>query len=149
MADGRWLMADSFSPRMTVEHFTLAPGMAAEIIAHTRAGYPEEVCGIIAGRHDVGVALYRGRNVSPEPRVAYELDVETLARQIAFEDEGLTLAAIYHSHPAGPETPSPADVAKAFYPESVHIICSLADPRRPRLRGFRIVNGQVQEVGLG
>ncbi|PKO23199.1 MAG: hypothetical protein CVU38_05430 [Chloroflexi bacterium HGW-Chloroflexi-1] len=132
-----------------MEHFTLAPGMAAEIIAHAHAGYPEEVCGIIAGRPEIAVALHRGRNVSPTPRVAYELDVKTLARQIAFEDEGLTLAAIYHSHPAGPETPSPTDVARAFYPESVHIICSLADPRRPSLRGFRIVEGQVQEVGLG
>ena len=44
-------------------------------------------------------ALYRGRNVSPTPAVAYELDVETLARQIEFEEQGLTLAAIYHSHP--------------------------------------------------
>jgi len=132
-----------------MEHFVLAPGMAAEIVAHACTGYPEEVCGIIAGRANVGITFYRGRNVSPTPRITYELDVETLARQIAFEDEGLTLAAIYHSHPAGPETPSTTDVAKAFYPESVHIICSLADSRRPRLRGFRIVDGQVWEVGLG
>jgi proteasome lid subunit RPN8/RPN11 len=127
----------------------LLPGeIVAEIIAHAQIGYPDEVCGIIAARSGVGVALYRGQNVSPTRQTAYELDAETLARQIEFEEQGLTLAAIYHSHPAGPETPSPTDVARAFYPDSVYIICSLAEPDRPSVRGFRIVNGQVQEVLL-
>ncbi|MCX6028033.1 MAG: M67 family metallopeptidase [Chloroflexi bacterium] len=120
----------------------------AEIIAHARAGYPDEVCGLIAGRDEAVVALYRGRNVSPTPAVAYELDVETLARQIEFEEQGLTLAAIYHSHPFGPATPSPTDVARAFYPDSMYIICGLTDPSQPVVRGFRIVSGQIQEVEL-
>jgi len=120
----------------------------AEIIAHARVGYPDEVCGIIAGRDEAMAALYRGRNVSPTPAVAYELDVETLARQIEFEEQGLTLAAIYHSHPCGPETPSPTDVARAFYPDSIYVICSLADPNRPVVRGFRIVDGRVTEIRL-
>ncbi len=129
--------------------FRLPAALRQEIEAHARAGYPEEVCGIIAGRADTAMILYRGRNVSPTPRVAYELDVETLIKQIEFEDAGLTLAAIYHSHPTGPETPSTTDIARAFYPDSVYLICSLADPARPVLRGFRIVAGQVWEVMLG
>jgi proteasome lid subunit RPN8/RPN11 len=128
--------------------FRLPPGMLAEIIAHARAGCPEEVCGIIAGTAEEGVALCRGRNTSATPAVAYELDAETLAKQIEFEDAGLVLAAIYHSHPRGPETPSPTDVERAFYPDSVYLICSLADPNRPTVRGFRISDGQVSEVTL-
>jgi len=115
---------------------------------HARAGYPVEVCGIIAGTAEEGVTLYQGCNMSPTPAVAYELDAETLARQIEFEDAGLVLAAIYHSHPRGPETPSPTDVERAFYPDSVYLICSLADPERPLVRGFRISDGQVSEVKL-
>lgn len=122
--------------------------MRQEIIAHAAAGYPEEVCGILSGRDGAAAALYPGRNVSPRPQVTYELDVETLARQIEFEDAGLMLAAIYHSHPAGPEIPSPTDIARAAYPEAVYIICSLADRTRPCLRGFRIVDGGVREVAL-
>ena len=80
--------------------------------------------------------------------MAYELDHETLARQIEFEDQGLTLAAIYHSHPGGPEIPSPTDIQRAYYPDSVYLICSLADPVRPVVRGFRIQDGQVTEVEL-
>jgi len=126
----------------------LAGGMREEIIAHAQAGYPEEVCGIISGRDGVAVELFRGRNVSPRPRTTYEMDVETLMRQIAFDDAGLMLAAIYHSHPAGPPAPSPTDIARAFYPDSVYIICSLADAAQPSLRGFRIVDGTVWEVAL-
>ena len=126
----------------------LAGGMREEIVAHARAGFPEEVCGIISGRDGVAVELFRGRNVSPQPRTTYEMDVETLMRQIAFDDAGLMLAAIYHSHPAGPATPSPTDIARAFYPDSVYIICGLADPAQPSLRGYRIVDDMVWEVAL-
>ncbi len=136
------------SPVARAGIFRLPAAMRREIEAHARAGYPEEVCGLIAGRDDTAVALFRGRNVSPTPRVAYELDVETLIKQVEFEDAGLTLAAIYHSHPTGPETPSETDIARAFYPDSVYLICSLADPTRPVLRGFRIVAGRVWEVTL-
>ena len=130
------------------EAFLLAPGMCEEIIAHARAGFPEEVCGIISGRDGVAVELYRGRNVSPKPETTYEMDVETLTKQIAFDDAGLMLAAIYHSHPVGPSMPSPTDIVRAFYPDSVYIICSLADPVQPSLRGFRIANDTVWEVTL-
>jgi proteasome lid subunit RPN8/RPN11 len=122
--------------------------MRDEIVSHARAGFPEEVCGIIAGRDNTAVALYRGRNISATPCVTYELDVETLTRQIEFDDLGLTLAAIYHSHPAGPETPSETDIRRATYPDSVYLICALADLARPSLRGFRIVAGAVCEVAL-
>lgn len=128
------------------EVFLLAPSMRDEMLAHARTGFGDEVCGIISGRDGVAVALYRGVNVSPTPSVTYELDIETLTKQIAFDDQGLTLAAIYHSHPAGPETPSPTDIGRAYYPDAVYLIVSLVDPMRPVLRGFRIVAGVVHEV---
>ena len=131
-----------------METFLLPPALADEIIAHARQAYPEEACGLVAGRDGAGVALYRGHNVSPTPTIAFELDTETLARQLEFEDQGLTLAAIYHSHPAGPETPSPVDVARAYYPDTVALICSLARPSGPVLRGFRIAGRRVREVAV-
>jgi [CysO sulfur-carrier protein]-S-L-cysteine hydrolase len=116
----------------------LPDSLAGEIIDHAAAGYPEEVCGLIAGRDGEPIAVHRGRNISPTPRVAYELDHDTLARQIQFEDQGLELWGIYHSHPAGPETPSETDQALAFYPAAVYVIVSLVDPNRPVTRSFRI-----------
>jgi proteasome lid subunit RPN8/RPN11 len=128
--------------------FHIPAVMVAEIISHARTGYPEEVCGIISGRDNQAVTLYRGRNVSLKPRVAYELDVNTLALQISFDAVGLDLAGIYHSHPSGPETPSATDIAQAYYPDAVYIICSLDEPARPSLRGFQIADGEASEIRL-
>lgn len=128
--------------------FLIPADMASEIVSHARSGYPEEVCGIIAGRAGQAMTLYRGRNVSPTPRTVYELDVDTLALQIDFDAAGLELAGIYHSHPRGPETPSITDISQAYYPDAVHIICSLADPTHPSLRGFRLADDQASEVPL-
>lgn len=126
----------------------LPADIAEQIIAHARACWPEEACGLVAGRDGAAIAIYPGRNMAPTPQVAYELDHETLARMIDFEDAGLETAAIYHSHPHGPDTPSATDIACAYYPAAIYLICSLADPARPVLRGFRIVDGQVREVRL-
>jgi proteasome lid subunit RPN8/RPN11 len=128
--------------------FVLPSEMASGIIAHARAGYPNEVCGIISARDNQAVALYQGRNVSSTPRVAFELDLDTLTRQLDFEKAGLTLGAIYHSHPCGSATPSPTDIKRSYNPQSVSIICSLSDPQNPSLRAFRIAGGGVLNIGL-
>jgi proteasome lid subunit RPN8/RPN11 len=122
--------------------------IAAQIVDDARRGYPAEVCGLVAGRGDVATVVYPGRNISPTPAVAYEIDHVTLSRVFDFEDAGLELVAIYHSHPRGPETPSPTDIARACFPDSVYLIVSLATPDRPVVRGFRITNEGVQEVAF-
>ena len=122
--------------------------IAAQIVEHAQSGYPDEVCGLVVGRGDVATAAYPGRNISPTPAVTYELDHDTLTRMIDFEDAGLELTAIYHSHPHGPGTPSPTDIAHAFYPDSVYLIVSLATPEFPVVRGFRITNEGVREIAV-
>jgi proteasome lid subunit RPN8/RPN11 len=116
----------------------LPPELVAQIVAHTQAGYPEEVCGLVAGRAGVAIEVYPGRNVSPTPRVAFEMDAETLMRLVEWEDAGLELLAIYHSHPQGPEEPSDTDAAKATYPDAITLIVSLAHRARPQVNAFRI-----------
>ena len=128
--------------------FRMSAEIAAQIVEHARSGYPAEVCGLVAGVAGRATALYPGRNISPTPAVTYELDHETLARVFDFENAGLELTAIYHSHPRGPETPSPTDVAHAFYPDSVYLIVSLATPEFPVIRGFRITNEGVREIAI-
>jgi proteasome lid subunit RPN8/RPN11 len=135
--------SDDRSPRLT-----LNAEIVAQIVEHALSGYPDEVCGLVAGRGGVATAAYPGRNISPTPSDTYELDHDTLARMIDFEDAGLELTAIYHSHPRGPETPSPTDVALAFYPATVYLIISLATSELPLLRGFRITDKGEQEVAI-
>ena len=130
------------------ERLILGAGIATAIVEHGRAGYPDEVCGIVGGRGGRGWLLYLGRNVAPRPRSSYELDVDTLSRQIELEAAGLELVAIYHSHPRGPEAPSNTDIGRAFYPDAVYIICSLADRDKAVLRGYRILDGRTWEIEL-
>ena len=111
--------------------------LAGQIISHALAGYPEEVCGLVSGKGGVAMAVHPGRNISPTPRTTFELDHETLAKQIEFEEAGLELVAIYHSHPRGPAFPSETDVERAAYPDAFYLICDLADPAHPTLHAFR------------
>jgi proteasome lid subunit RPN8/RPN11 len=131
-----------------VQRLILPEALRAAIIDHAQRGWPEEVCGLLAGHAGVATEWHPGVNVSPTPRVAYELDVDTLFKQVEFEEAGLSLVAIYHSHPQGPETPSATDIERAFYPEAVYLICSLAERHRPVLRGFRILDGRVTDVAI-
>ena len=118
------------------------------MIAHLQAQYPLEACGIFAGLANQAVRLYAIDNILASP-VAYEMDPQQqLQAMIDLEEHGWEMVAIFHSHPTGPEQPSPTDVAQAYYPECVYIIASLVNQEQPVVRGFRIENGRYDEVAL-
>jgi proteasome lid subunit RPN8/RPN11 len=62
------------------------------------------------------------------------------------ESHGQELLAIFHSHPAGPETVSTTDIAEAAYPV-VHIVLARANGDW-QARAFWIEAQQVSEVAL-
>ncbi|MGH2538809.1 MAG: Mov34/MPN/PAD-1 family protein [Candidatus Promineifilaceae bacterium] len=112
------------------------------------AARPLEGCGLLAGSAGRVRRVYPVANRLASP-VAYELaPAQLVAAMFDLEDRGWELLAIYHSHPAGPETPSPADVAQAAYPEALLVVVSLADPGRPVARAFRVGDRQAEEVAL-
>ncbi len=117
-------------------HLTLPESIYQAMLAHARADFPNEACGLLRGREGLVVEILTARNISSTPRSDYEVDPETLLRALAWEDEGDALIAIYHSHPASPAYPSAVDAAKAFYPDSVYLILSLQNPHAPQLAGF-------------
>jgi proteasome lid subunit RPN8/RPN11 len=122
--------------------------LADEIIEHARAEMPNECCGIVASRDGAAVKLYRATNAEASP-VRYGLDPQEQYRiMMEIEDQGWTLGAIYHSHTRSPAYPSQTDVNLAFYPDAVYLIVSLQDPGRPDLRGFAIVDSEIDEVEL-
>lgn len=117
-----------------------------EMLTQARAGYPEEICGLIGGRSGRAERLYPVENILHSP-VAYEMEpLQQVRAMLAIEAEGLDLLAIYHSHPQGPAWPSSSDIAQAYYPEQAQLIISPADRARPSLRAFMIVDGDVREI---
>lgn len=113
--------------------------MVEEIVAHARAGKPEEVCGIVRGRGTEALEIIRARNIADERIENYTVDPQTLLRQFEFEDAGDEMLAIYHSHPVSVAYPSATDAWNANYPDSVYLICSLEFDDAPVLRGFRMI----------
>lgn len=117
-----------------------------QILEHLQGCYPLEGCGLVAG-DNVGrvTAVYPITNILHSP-TAYEMDpTEQIQAMINLEACGWQLAAIYHSHPQGPETPSPTDIALAFYPATTYIIVSLHKREAPVVRAFQIVVQEVME----
>lgn len=129
------------------------------IVAHARAAEPDEACGIVVGdRPAVGggraLRWVPLRNALASP-VRYSIDPDDLLRlTIETDDADEVFWAIVHSHVASPARPSPTDLRESHYPDSLHILVSLAPLEvdaatgQPSLRGWRIVEGGVHEVAL-
>ncbi|MFQ6058174.1 MAG: Mov34/MPN/PAD-1 family protein [Anaerolineae bacterium] len=120
---------------------------AQEMIEHARAGAPQEVCGILAGRQGRVVKLYRTRNVAEQPLVTYRMEPHEQLRIFRdIDEQGWEILGIYHSHPATEAYPSATDMKLAFYPDSLYFIVSLAR-QKPVIRAFRInqERGEIQE----
>lgn len=115
-----------------------------QMVAHVLTDPAREMCGLLCGREG------RVERMLPVPNVlhsasAYRMDgPEFFAAMTACEFEPL---GIFHSHVAGPPTPSPTDVEQAMYPDSIYVIISLHQSP-PSVRGFRIVDRQVSEVEI-
>lgn len=116
--------------------FILPADLHAAIIAHARAGWPEEVCGLVRGKEGRASDIRRAQNVAANPVMDYEIAAADLLVQFDWEDAGDELIAIYHSHPVSPAYPSASDAWNAHYPDAIYLICSLADAENPVLKGF-------------
>ncbi|MDX1378706.1 MAG: M67 family metallopeptidase [Anaerolineales bacterium] len=125
---------------------TLTRDQVDAIIKHVDRHVPLEACGLLAGKNDRVEKVFFVRNQAQSP-VRFVMDPnEQLQAFNWIDDHELDLLGIFHSHPAGPETASPTDIAEATY-EVVHIICSHRMDRW-KLRGFWISAGKATEVTL-
>ncbi|HEY8477406.1 MAG TPA: M67 family metallopeptidase [Chloroflexota bacterium] len=115
-----------------------------EMIRHAMEGDPNEVCGMLGGRAERVVRVYRVPSVDPSPVRYYMEPREQLRVMQEMESEDLELVGIYHSHTRSAAYPSVTDVNLAYYPV-VYFIVSLADPSAPVVRAFRIADGTITE----
>ena len=139
---------------MVVPGVFLTNPIREAIIAHAREEMPRECCGLLVGSPGAmtsggaEVRLLRLPNVAPR-RDRYEMAPEALVR-VAHESErdGWDIVAIYHSHPTGPARPSATDIALAFWPDAVWLICGLEGAEAPLIRAFTIADEHVAEHEL-
>lgn len=116
-----------------------------QMIIHAQSGYPNEVCGILAGKDGKSEVYFPMRNMDESP-VSYFMDPkEQLHIFKQMRQGGLVMTGIFHSHVASEAAPSQKDVRLAFYPDVSYLIVSLTDLKKPVLRSFQINNEVVTE----
>jgi proteasome lid subunit RPN8/RPN11 len=115
-----------------------------EMLAHAHGEYPNECCGLLAGRENRVTRIFRMTNTHHSP-VSYFMDPkEQFAVFKEMRTEGTDLVGIFHSHPHTQAYPSNTDVGLAYYPEALYIIISLQG-RDPVVNAFRIVDGIITQ----
>ncbi|MGH2677539.1 MAG: Mov34/MPN/PAD-1 family protein [Actinomycetota bacterium] len=130
--------------------------MVDEMVAHARAGLPNEACGVLAGVDGRPERVFPMRNAEASP-VVYRFDGNEQLRVFGeIEDNGWELLAIFHSHTHTEAYPSPTDRAQAHwrdpvsgqeaaaYPGVRYLILSLAE-QEPVLRAFTFADGEPVE----
>jgi proteasome lid subunit RPN8/RPN11 len=136
--------------------FELPRALYKEILAHARAGLPNEACGVIAGEDGRPLRVYPMRNAEQSP-VVYRFDErEQLQVFNEIEEKGWNLLGFFHSHTHTDAYPSPTDRAHAHwsdplsgeevpaYPGTRYMILSLAE-QEPVLRAFIFDGGEPLE----
>ena len=114
------------------------PGM----IAHAKQEAPIEACGYLAEKDGVIVKQYGLKNTDAS-REHFSLDPEEQFEAVRdMRQNGLKLAAVYHSHPTTAARPSQEDIKLAYDPGLSYVIISLAG-EAASLSSFRIRDGQV------
>jgi proteasome lid subunit RPN8/RPN11 len=104
----------------------------SELEAHARAGFPDEVCGVLLadGNEPARVAqVVSVPNVSADPRRRFEIAPADLLRiQREARSSGREIVGYYHSHPGHAAAPSETDrqlAAEGLSDGVVHVIVSV------------------------
>ena len=126
-----------------------------QILAHLAATWPNEGCGLLGGtgavvNTDMVAAqvssVWPVSNVAANPASWYKMHSgEQVRAMLALEAEGQTLVGIFHSHPDGRASPSPTDMAEAYYPEAAYLI-SARTAAGWHTRAFDLSGLQAHEI---
>jgi proteasome lid subunit RPN8/RPN11 len=139
-------MADRPFCRLIVDADVLAA-----VIEQARSEAPLECCGLLAGRvaSAAGVVEVRyplvNEAASPVEFVSAARGMFDAVRDI--DQRGLTVLAVYHSHPASPPVPSKTDLERNYSPDVVNIIISL-QTEPPEVKGWWLRDAEFEPALL-
>ncbi|MBI3152853.1 MAG: M67 family metallopeptidase [Chloroflexi bacterium] len=129
-----------------MQSLTISKEQLQSMIAYVGSHAPLESCGLLAGHDSKVEKIFFVQNQAQSP-VRYVMDpIEQLNAFEWIDSNGMDLLGIFHSHPAGPETVSPTDIAEAAYAVT-YVILARVDGEW-HARGFWIENGGFREVIL-
>jgi proteasome lid subunit RPN8/RPN11 len=110
-----------------------------EMLAHVKAGYPDEACGVLADANGTIVKHYPATNAAERPDDFSIIGPEEAIRiNNEIDQNDWNYFAYYHSHPRSQAYPSSRDIDYAGYSGLLYIIFSLRDFEHPEMRAFTI-----------
>ena len=129
---------------------TMSKATFDEMLAHAKADYPHECCGLMIGRFDRDddmrwvSRVERARNLNTErAHDRFELDpLDFLRVERALADSDDEIVGFYHSHPDHPPRPSATDAARAFEVYS-YIIVGVQHRERTLARSWRFAESRA------
>lgn len=122
-----------------------------EIIAHGHSEAPLEACGYLAEKDGIICKSIAMTNIDASP-VHYSMDpAQQFAAMRNCRAEGLTIRAVYHSHPETAAYPSAEDIKLAYDPALSYVIVSLAESS-PCINSFsinkeRVIPERIEIIG--
>ena len=113
-----------------------------KIIEHGRTEAPLEACGYLAQKNGVVCKSITMKNIDASP-VHYSMDpAEQFAAVRDCRAEGLSIRAVYHTHPETAAYPSAEDIKLAYDPAISYVIVSL-EKNNPSIHSFIIREEEV------
>jgi proteasome lid subunit RPN8/RPN11 len=136
---------DDENRRLETARICLPRHLEDSLWGHVIRSLPLEAVGVLAAGPGQWAlrALYPLTNVAADPERQYRADPLGLLRALkAMQQEGLQLAAIYHSHPHGPARPSATDLQLAEY----RVPYLIADVKGREVRAYLLPEGTEVEI---
>lgn len=116
-----------------------------QVISQCLSEFPDEACGIFAGKGGKVTKVFESANVDRSPSTYLMEPKEQLKIMKKIRNSKLEMVGIYHSHIASEAYPSRKDMELAFYPDVSCVIISLKDKDNPCIRSFKIREGRIIE----
>jgi len=154
-----------------------------QMLDHAERDAPFECCGLLAGKDAQVTRAYKIANIvamegaelsnfddaraaqlrllpaEQRAAIAFVMDAREMSMALKeMRSNGTELLVVYHSHPRGPDHPSPTDikVANDFtstrevlnQPEPLYVIISMEERGRPTVKAYRIDRDRFIQEGL-
>lgn len=139
--------ADDAYQSLGIERVVVPYQVADAMFKHSGWAYPEEACGLVAfDREGIPVLTLCLSNADHTgDRFTIAPDEQFGAMRFS-ERLGHRIGAVFHSHTRSEAIPSEFDIQGGADPEWIHFIVGPVAGRKPLLRAYRMVDGDVVEV---
>jgi proteasome lid subunit RPN8/RPN11 len=127
----------------------ISSALRDEMLAHLRAGLPNEACGILGGGEPgVVTSVHPTRNADASP-YRYTVHPDDLLRvQLELDAADKDIVGIFHSHPSSAAYPSRTDVElAALWPQTAFVIVSLRS-QPGEVAAFDLTGQKIEELVL-